>query len=69
MAKLITKFRYYKPKGKTKIGGYVKYIATREGVEKPFECKKAVPVTDNQKQLIERILKDEIDPEIVVERV
>ena len=67
MAKLITKFRYYKPKGKTKIGGYVKYIATREGVEKPFECKKAVPVTDNQKQLIERILKDFPDSKQMLE--
>lgn len=57
MAKLITKFRYYKPMSKTKIGGYVRYIATREGVEKPMTYKK-LPVTTNQKQLIERILTD-----------
>ena len=57
MAKLITKFRYYKPKSKFRIGGYVKYIATREGVEKPTTYKK-IPVTTNQKQLIERILAD-----------
>ena len=34
MAKLITKFRYLKPSRKRKAGGYAKYIATREGVEK-----------------------------------
>ena len=58
MAKLITKFRYYKPKSKTKIGGYLKYIATREGVEMPMTYKNMTPVTANQKQLIERILAD-----------
>ena len=34
MAKLITKLRYLKPTKKRKAGGYAKYIATREGVEK-----------------------------------
>lgn len=66
MAKLITKFRYYKPKSKVRIGGYVKYIATREGVEKTTTYKK-IPVTTNQKQLIERILADFPDSKQMLE--
>lgn len=34
MAKLVTKFKYLKPNRKVSAGGYAKYIATREGVEK-----------------------------------
>ena len=40
MAKLVTKFKYYKPALKKNIGGLVKYIATRDGVEKLYEVKK-----------------------------
>ena len=45
MAKLVTKFRYYKPGGRKKIGGYAKYIALREGVEKCDDSKKYAPVS------------------------
>ena len=34
MAKLITKFKYLKPNARTSVGGYAKYIATREGVDR-----------------------------------
>ena len=39
MAKLVTKFKYLNPNRDTNIGGYVKYIATREGVEKIDDTK------------------------------
>ena len=39
MAKLVTKFKYLKP-GKKKKGGYARYIATREGVEKIDDSQK-----------------------------
>ena len=58
MAKLVTKFHYYKPNGRQKIGGYLKYIATREGVEKCDDSKRFAPVTSNQKNLISRLLRD-----------
>ena len=58
MAKLVTKFKYLKPNRKVSAGGYAKYIATREGVEKIDDTKKFAPATANQKNLIEKILKD-----------
>ena len=57
MAKLVTKFRYYKPTEKRKIGGLMKYIATRDGVEFCDESKQFAPTTMNQRKLIEDILK------------
>lgn len=56
MAKLITKFKYIKP-GK-KAGGYLKYIAIREGVDKIDDSKKYLPASKKQKDLIEKILRD-----------
>ena len=58
MAKLVTKFKYLKPTRKVSTGGYAKYIATREGVEKIDDTKKFAPATAKQKNLIEKILKD-----------
>ena len=58
MAKLVTKFRYYKPGGRKKIGGYAKYIALREGVEKCDDSKKYAPASYSQKELIRKLLKD-----------
>lgn len=58
MAKLVTKFKYLKPNRKVSAGGYAKYIATREGVEKINDTKKFAPATSKQKNLIEKILKD-----------
>ena len=56
MAKLITKFKFIRPGDKA--GGYLKYIATREGVDKIDDSKKYLPVSANQKVLIEKILRD-----------
>lgn len=58
MAKLVTKFKYLKPNQKVSAGGYAKYIATREGVEKIDGSQKFAPATAKQKNLIEKILKD-----------
>ena len=58
MANLVTKFRYYKSKPKSLRGRYLKYIATRDGVETIGKDINAQPSTDNQKELIERILRD-----------
>lgn len=58
MAKLVTKFKYLKPTRKVSTGGYAKYIATREGVEKIDDTKKFAPATAKQKNLIEKIIKD-----------
>ena len=37
MPKLIVTSRYIKPNAHGKFGNYIKYIATREGVEKPVQ--------------------------------
>ena len=34
MARLVTKFKYLRPSARQNVGGYARYIATREGVEK-----------------------------------
>ncbi|MGN0461472.1 MAG: MobP3 family relaxase [Ruminococcus sp.] len=58
MAGLVTKFKYLKPNRKVSAGGYAKYIATREGVEKIDSSQKFAPATAKQKNLIEKIIKD-----------
>lgn len=58
MARLVTKFKYLKPSDRRKVGGYVKYIATREGVEKLDDSQKFLPATAAQKKAIEKICKD-----------
>ena len=58
MARLVTKFKYLKPNRKVSAGGYAKYIATRDGVEKIDNSQKFAPVTVKQKKLIDKILKD-----------
>ena len=58
MAKLVTKFKYLKPERKQSAGGYAKYIATREGVEKIDDSKQFAPVTAKQQELIKKLLKD-----------
>ena len=57
MAKLITKFKYLKP-GRKKKGGYARYIATREGVEKIDDSQKNEPATEKQQHFIEKISSD-----------
>ena len=69
MAKLVTKFKYLKPNRKVSAGGYAKYIATREGVEKIDDTKKFAPATEKQKNLIEKILKDFPDSKDMFEYV
>ena len=58
MARLITKFKYLKPNSQTSVGGYAKYIAAREGVDKIDKSFKLAPSSVNQQQIIAKILKD-----------
>ena len=67
MAKLITKFKYLKPSARQSVGGYAKYIATREGVEKVDDTFKTDPSTEKQKKLIEKILRDFPDSNSMLE--
>ena len=67
MAKLITKFKYLKPNARTSVGGYAKYIATREGVDKIDKSFKLAPSSVNQQQLIEKILTDFPDSKEMLE--
>ena len=58
MAKLITKFKYLKPSDKRSSGGYAKYIATREGVEKIDDSQKFAPETKRQRQFVQKLISD-----------
>lgn len=59
MPRLVTKFKYMKPgKNGSTVGGYAKYIATREGVEKIDDSQRHAPATMKQQELILRILRD-----------
>ena len=58
MARLILKANYHKPNAAKKVGGYAKYIATREGVDKVDESFKLAPSTVKQQKLIAKILRD-----------
>lgn len=59
MPRLVTKFKYLKPgqNGKS-VGGYARYIATREGVEKLDDTHLHAPATKKQQALVEKILRD-----------
>lgn len=67
MARLITKFKYLKPDREKSIGGYAKYIATREGVEKIDDSVRYAPASQKQQQLVQRILKDFPDAKDMLE--
>lgn len=58
MARLVTKFKFLKPGDRKGAGGYAKYIATREGVERIDDSQRLAPATKQQEKLIEKILKD-----------
>lgn len=59
MPRLVTKFKYLKPGGGGKsVGGYTRYIATRDGVEKIDDTHRHAPATKKQQALIEKILRD-----------
>ena len=57
MPKIIVASRYLKPAAKGTRGNLVKYIATRETVQKYSPKRKDAPVTENQQQLIFELLK------------
>lgn len=57
MAKLILYSPYYKA-GEKNMGGYVHYLATRDGVEFPKNTKLNLPATKKQKDLISKVLKE-----------
>ena len=56
MAILVTKFRYYKPGSSKARGGYLKYIATRDHVQKIDDSRANFDATDGQKELIKQLL-------------
>ena len=58
MAKLILKVNYYKPGRSKSMGGYAKYIATRENVEKNEDKVLQLKSTESQQELIEKLLRD-----------
>ena len=59
MPRLVTKFKYLKPgSGGKSVGGYARYIATREGVEKLDDTHLHAPATKKQQAIIEKLLRD-----------
>ena len=54
MARLVTKFKYLKPGARTGVGGYAKYIATREGVDPINDTQRLADATVKQKQMIQK---------------
>ena len=52
MAKLIFTSRYLRDAPPAQLENYVRYIGTREGVEKIDESKRHLPATQQQKKLI-----------------
>ena len=67
MAKLVTKFKYLKSSEGRNLGGYVKYIATREGVHMIDDTGKLAPATVKQKDFIAKLLKDFPDSKEMLE--
>ena len=57
MARLILKSPYLKPGGKKSPGGYLKYIATREGVEMAEDTSRHLPAAAEQQKQITKLLK------------
>ena len=57
MAKLILKSPNLKPGGKKSPGGYLKYIATREGVEMAEDTSRHLPATADQQKQIKALIK------------
>lgn len=67
MPKIIFTSRYMKDAPAAQLANYVKYIATREGVEKIDESKRELPATVAQKKLIAQLLKDFPDAQNMLE--
>ena len=57
MARLILKSPYLQPGGKKSPGGYLKYIATREGVEMAEDTSRHLPATADQQKQIKALIK------------
>ena len=57
MARLILKSPYLKPGGSKSPGGYLKYIATREGVEMAEDTSRHLPATAEQQKQVKALLK------------
>ena len=49
---------YIKANSKSHIGNYIKYIATRDGVERADSTRKFMEVTERQKKIIKKLLSD-----------
>ena len=61
MARLILKSPYLKPGGKKSPGDYLKYIATREGVEMAEDTSRHLPATAEQQKQIAKLVKQHRD--------
>lgn len=58
MPKIIFTSRYMRDAPPAQLENYVRYIGTREGVEKVDESKLQLPATKNQRQMIKQLLRD-----------
>ncbi|MEG2687341.1 MAG: hypothetical protein RR954_09545, partial [Christensenellaceae bacterium] len=58
MPKIIFTSQYMRDAPPAQLQNYVKYIGTRDGVDKIDESKLALPATANQQQLIAQLLRD-----------
>lgn len=58
MPKIIFTSRYLRDAPPAQLENYVRYISTREGVEKIDESKLNLPATKNQKELIQQLIRD-----------
>lgn len=61
MARLIIKAPYLKPIEKSHVEKYIKYIATRDGVEMSENTEKYLPSTKKQQKLIKSLIEDAPD--------
>ena len=57
MPRLILKSPYLKPGGKKSPGGYLRYIATRDGVEMAEDTSRHLPATAEQQKQIKALIK------------
>ena len=57
MARIILKSPYLKPNRNVHIENYTRYIATREGVEPAEDTTRHLPATEQQRQLLQKLLK------------
>ena len=67
MPKIIFTSRYMRDAPSEQLQNYVKYIGTREGVEKIDESKAQLPATENQQKLIRQLLRDIPSSKVMLE--